>query len=184
VKDLTRAGQEERIKTMAHPLVVQMRFTRSEFKRALAGLNETDACRRVPPMNCMSWNIGHLAWQEQLNWLTRMQGYTPLPYLNELVAYEQPTSTPPLAQMWEAWQTVVQLVDPFLDTFTTQKLAEVVHVDEEQRVYTPGVVLQRIIYHYWYHLGETMAMRQMLGQADLPEFVGEIELEAPYLPHV
>lgn len=168
---------------MPHPLVVQLRFTRSEFKRALLGLSDADACRRVPPMNCISWNIGHLAWQEQLNWLTRMQGQTPLPQLNELVGYEQAACTPPLAEMWTAWHAVTQLVDPFLDTLTTQKLQEVVHIDEEQRVYTPGVVLQRIIYHYWYHLGENMAIRQMLGHTDLPEFVGDIEAEAPYLPH-
>ncbi len=86
--------------------------------------------------------------------------------------------------MWDAWHTVTRLVDPFLDTLTTQKLQEVVYVDPEQRVFTPGVVLQRIIYHYWYHLGESMAIRQMLGHMDLPEFVGDIEAEAPYLPHV
>lgn len=169
---------------MPHPLVVQLHFTRSEFKRALEGLSETDGCRRVPPMNCISWNIGHLAWQEQLNWLTRMQGQTPLPHLNELVGYEQAACTPPLAEMWAAWHTVIQLVDPFLDVLTTQKLQEVVHIDEQQRVYTPGSVLQRIIYHYWYHLGENMAIRQLLGHTDLPEFVGDIEAEAPYLPHV
>ncbi|MGH2493818.1 MAG: DinB family protein [Ktedonobacteraceae bacterium] len=73
---------------MPHPLVMQLRFTRSEFTRALQGISETDAGLRVLPMNCISWNIGHLAWQEQLNWLTRLQGQTPLPHLNELVGYE------------------------------------------------------------------------------------------------
>lgn len=29
-----------------------------------------------------------------------------------------------------------------------------------------------------------MAIRQMLGHDDLPEFVGDIEVEAPYLPHM
>ena len=169
---------------MPHPLVIQLRFTRSEFKRALEGISEVDACRRVLPMNCISWNIGHLAWQEQLNWLTRLQGQTPLPRLNELVGYEQPACTPSLAEMWEDWQTVTRLADPFLDTLTTQKLQEVVYVDPQQRVFTPGAVLQRIIYHYWYHLGENMAIRQMLGHTNLPEFVGDIEGEAPYQPHV
>ncbi|HEY7123988.1 MAG TPA: DinB family protein [Ktedonobacterales bacterium] len=168
---------------MSHPLVVQLRFTRSEFKRALEGLSEADACRRVLPMNCISWNIGHLAWHEQLNLLTRMQGKTPLPQINTLVGYGQAASTPPLAEMWAAWHEVTRLVDPFLDTMTTQKLAEVVAIDEHQTVYTPGAVIQRIIYHYWYHLGENMAIRQMLGHTQLPEFVGEIEREAPFQPH-
>src|SRR5215469_16012077 len=135
---------------MSHPLVQQLRFTRSEFKRALQGISEADACRRVLPMNCISWNIGHLAWQEQLNFLTRLQGQTPLPHLNDLVGYERPACTPPLVEMRTAWETVTHLADPFLDQLTTQQLQEVMHRDDEGRVYTPGVVLQRIMYHYWY----------------------------------
>jgi len=50
---------------MTHPLVNQLRFTRSEFRRALKGLSDEEARRRYLPMNCISWNIGHLAWQEQ-----------------------------------------------------------------------------------------------------------------------
>lgn len=47
---------------------------------------------------------------------------------------------------------------------------------------TVGSVLRRITYHYWYHTGETQAIRQMLGHKDLPEYVGDIEIEAPYRP--
>ena len=79
---------------MPHPLIVQLRFTRSEFKRGLEGLSETDARRRFLPMNCISWNIGHLAWQEQRYWLTRLQGQIPLPALNELVGNGQPACYP------------------------------------------------------------------------------------------
>lgn len=168
---------------MPHPLVVQLRFTRREFARALEGLSEADACRRIPPMNCISWNVGHLAWQEQLNFLTRLQGKTPLPQLNSLVGYERPASTPSFAEMLGAWKQVTELADPLLDSVTTEQLSAIVHTDDQGVVFTPGVVIQRIIYHYWYHLGENMAIRQMLGHADLPEFVGEIEREAPYLPH-
>lgn len=85
--------------------------------------------------------------------------------------------------MWAAWQQVTELVDPFLDTLTTEHLATIVHTDGQGVIYTPGVVLQRIIYHYWYHLGENLAIRQMLGHTNLPEFVAEIEREAPYPPH-
>ena len=35
---------------------------------------------------------------------------------------------------------------------------------------------------YWFHIGEIQAIRQMLGQANLPEYVGDIETEAPYRP--
>jgi DinB superfamily len=62
-----------------HPLVLQLRFTRSEFKRALTGLTEGEASRRFLPMNCISWNVGHLAWQEQRYFLYFGQGLMPYP---------------------------------------------------------------------------------------------------------
>jgi hypothetical protein len=36
-------------------------------------------------------------------------------------------------------------------------------------------------YHYWFHLGEAFAIRQLLGHRDLPEFVGDMS-EAVYRP--
>ena len=45
-----------------------------------------------------------------------------------------------------------------------------------------GSALRRITYHYWYHIGEIQAIRQMLGHPNLPEYVGDIETEAPYRP--
>lgn len=167
---------------MPHPLILQLRFTRSEFQRGLAGVGETDARRRLPPMNSLSWNVGHLAWQEQRYWFTRLQGQTPIPALNDLVGYGQPATTPPLADMWEAWRTITRLADPFLDTLTTRQLLEVHHLEDPQVDFTPGNLLQRVIYHYWYHTGENLAIRQMLGHTDLPEFVGDIDDEAPYHP--
>ncbi len=170
---------------MSHPLIVQLRFTRSECQRGLEGLSDADARRRLLPMNCISWNIGHLAWHEQGMWLIDFQGQTPLPQLNELYGYNQPASIPPLAESLEAWQTVTKMTDPFLDTLTTQKLQEMTLTDEVDPniLYTAGSLMQRLIYHYWYHIGEIMAIRQMLGHTNLAEFVGDIDREAPYKPH-
>jgi uncharacterized damage-inducible protein DinB len=168
---------------MTHPLVEQLRFTRSEFRRALAGISDADARRRFLPMNCISWNIGHLAWQEQRYWLTRLQGQTPIPALNEQVGYGRPASTPPLDAMWANWNAVIEAADPFLDTLTTATFQAAIFVKGEQVDYTAGSLLQRVLYHYWYHTGEIMAIRQLLGHTDLPEFVGDIDVEAPYRPH-
>ena len=167
---------------MPHPLIMQLRFTRREFQRGLEGLSETDARRRVLPMNCISWNVGHLAWQEQRYWLTRLQGQIPVPHLNDLVGYGQPACTPSLAEMWDAWQTITRLADPILDALTTQHLLEVHYLEDQQTDFTAGNLLQRVIYHYWYHTGENAAIRQVLGHTDLPEFVGNIDDEAPYQP--
>ncbi len=59
---------------MTHPLVDQIRFTRSEWLRGLAGVSEKDATCHFGRMNCISWIVGHLAWQEQRTWLTRPHG--------------------------------------------------------------------------------------------------------------
>jgi hypothetical protein len=39
---------------MAHPLVDQLRFARSEFRRGLEGFSDEEARRRFLPMNCLS----------------------------------------------------------------------------------------------------------------------------------
>src|SRR6266850_2122583 len=94
---------------MPHPLVTQLRFTRTEWVRGLKAVTAEEAARRFGPINPIAWMIGHLAWQEQLYWL------------------------------------------------------------EE----TPGTKLHRTTYHYWFHLGESQAIRQLLGPAKkLPDFVG------------
>jgi hypothetical protein len=133
-------------------------------------------------MNCISWNIGHLAWQEQRYWLIRGQGQILLPEINELFAYGAPASTPPLEEVWAAWRTITQAADPWLDTLTSEKLLQPIIIDGAPSGYIFGTLLQRVIYHYWYHTGENMAIRQMLGHNNLPEFVGNIDGEAPYRP--
>ncbi len=170
---------------MPHPLVLQLRFTRSEFMRGLEGLDHPDALKRMMPMNCISWNIGHLAWQEQRYWLTRLQGKVLLPELNEKFCSGCPALTPPLDEMWAAWRTIVEAVDPFLDTLTTADLQREhpTAADGGTFILTAGNLMQRVIYHYWYHTGENLAIRQMLGHANLPDFVGDIDGEAPYKPH-
>lgn len=167
---------------MSHPLVQQLRFTRSEWKRALAGITDAEARQRFGPMNCISWNIGHLAWQEQRYWLRRAQNKLLVPEIDELVAYGAPASTPPLEVMWSAWETITTAADPWLDTLTTAQLLEQhpISATRVNRFYTFGNLMQRTIYHYWYHTGENMAIRQMLGHTSLPEFVGNIDDEAPY----
>ena len=126
---------------MPHPLILQLRFTRNEFQRGLAGLGDDDARRRFQPMNCISWNVGHLAWH-----------------------------------------TIIRAADPWLDTLTAADLLQprAFVVDDQTVELTFGDLMQRVIYHYWYHTGENLAIRQLLGHTDLPEFVGDIDDEAPF----
>jgi len=157
-----------------HPLVTQLRFARSELQRCLEGVSAVDACRRVQPMNCISWVVGHLASQEQYFWLYLAQGQAPYPGLYDLVGYGRPASRPPLDEMWAAWRDITAAADRYLDTLTPEILETTFQREGETVRENVGTLLLRNIYHYWFHLGEAHAMRQMLGHKDLPQFVGDM----------
>ncbi len=167
---------------MTHPLVDQFRFTRKEWLSGLEGISEEDGAHHFGPMNCIGWTVGHLAWHEQRTFLQRPQGKILFPNLNELFAYGAPMCTPSFKEMLDTWQTVAQTCDPFLDTLTTSILQTNVLLKGKVIGQTLGSALRRITYHYWYHIGEIQAIRQMLGHKNLPEYVGDIDMEAPYRP--
>ena len=167
---------------MPHPLVAQLRFTRSEFQRGIAGIASDDARKRILPMNCISWNVGHLAWQEQRYFLMFAQGTTLLPELNQHFAYGAPANMPALNEMQQAWQIVTRAADVWLDTLTSAGLQQLFSDTGGDWTASFGNLMQRVIYHYWYHTGENMAIRQMLGHSKLVDFVGNLDDEAPYRP--
>jgi hypothetical protein len=164
-----------------HPLVTQLRFARSEFVRCLDGVSEADGIRRLEPMNCISWIIGHLANQEHAYWVLWAQGKNLAPGLQKLVGYGAPASMPPLDEMWEVWQTVTQATDAFLVTLTTKNMQTYLEWKGKPVRESIGTLLQRNIYHYWFHTGEAHAIRQMLVHGELPQFVGDMS-RAAYRP--
>ena len=167
---------------MPHPLISQLRFTRSEFLRAVKGVSDEDGRQRFLPMNCISWNVGHLAWQEQRYFLHYGQGQILFPEIYQDFAYGAPASTPSLKEMITAWKTITQAADPWLDSLTIEKLQENVISNGKPIKRRYGDLLQRTIYHYWYHNGENLAIRQQLVHTHLPQFVGDIDAQAPYRP--
>ncbi|MFL7790778.1 MAG: DinB family protein [Anaerolineae bacterium] len=166
---------------MAHFLVDQLRFARSEFVRCLEGVSEEDGRRRLEPMNCISWIVGHLANQEHRYWVVLGQGQNLAPGLNGLVGYGKPSSTPPLSEMWDTWRSVTAAADAYLDTLTPEIM--LTHFEHEGKpvAESVGTMLMRNLYHYWFHTGEGHAIRQMLGHPDLPQFVGDMA-RASYRP--
>ena len=159
---------------MTHPLVTQLRFTRSEFERCLYGVSAEDAQRRIEPMNCLSWIVGHLASQEQFLWVERAQGEILSSELYTSVGYGQPATTPPWDEMWHLWGDITKAADRYLDTVTAEMMSTPLFWQDEQRFEDVGTSLLRNIYHYWFHLGEAHAIRQMLGHTNLPQFVGNL----------
>ena len=77
-------------------------------------------------------------------------------------------------------KTVTAAADPWLDSLTTAGMLEPLPPPGLKR--TAGDAIRRCTYHYWFHIGEILAIRQMLGHQRLPEFVGAIERRAPYHP--
>lgn len=167
---------------MAHALVEQLRFTRSEWLRGLQDVDAEDARRRFGRLNAISWMIGHLAWHEQRNWFRLAQGTTPIP---ELAAYGfgRPASEPPLDEVWDDWRRITAMADPWLDALTAADMSDCLAGDA-RREEDIGTRLLRLNYHYWFHLGEALAARQLLAgdsRQPLPEFVGSMAA-APWRP--
>ena len=158
---------------MTHPLVAQLRFARSEFARCLEGVPAEDAARRLEPMNCLSWIVGHLASQEHFLWVIMAQGQDVAPNLRQF-GTGQPPSTPAWDEMWETWRRVTQAADAYLDTLTDAGLDQHLEWRGKPIRESIGTSLLRNIYHYWFHTGEAHAIRQMLGHTDLPQFVGDL----------
>lgn len=171
---------------MPHPMVLQLRFTRREFKRGLANVPSGDATRRVAgdrQLNSLGWSVGHLAWQEQKYFLYWGTGAMPFPDIDKVFRSGAPGTTPVLQEMLSRWTEITVLADPWLDTLTTDDLlAPYTKGGATQGGRRMGDLLQRVIYHYWYHLGENMAARKLLGHKNLGQFVGNIDAEAPYTP--
>ena len=163
---------------MPHPLVTQLRFARGEFVRCLQGISAQDAVRRFEPMNCISWIVGHLAHQENTYWALWAQSQELAPGLGKRVGGGSPASTPPLDEMWTTWHTVTATADVYLDSLTPELLQTHLEWGGKPLPENIGTLLLRNTYHYWFHLGEAHAIRQLLGHTDLPQFVGDMSTAA------
>jgi hypothetical protein len=84
--------------------------------------------------------------------------------------YGKPLAVPALDEAWRWWRTVTAAADEYLDTITGKDLTRAWKRDSSGE--TPGTRLHRTTYHYWFHLGESQAVRQLLGHTKLPTFVG------------
>ena len=165
---------------MAHALVEQLRFTRGELRRGLSGVTEKDAAEHCGQMNSIGWIVGHLAWQEQRVLLHRPQGIMLLPDIQDLFAFRAPMSLLSLAEMLKAWRKVTRAADSYVDSLTTKALLRDLPLNGRPSGQSQGSAIRRLIYHYWFHIGEIQAVRQIVGHNRLPVYVGNIEAKAPY----
>ena len=166
---------------MIHPLVRNLRFSRSEFLRGLDGVQPEEGRQRFASMNSIGWMVGHLANQENFYWNYLAQGIRLAPELRKLVGTGQPPSTPPLDEMWHIWREITTQADVYLDGLDQSEMNKKLLFNKAPWHEDIGTLLLRNTYHYWFHLGEGMAVRQMLGHEKLPEFVGDMT-HGGYMP--
>jgi len=145
--------------------------------RCFSGLNKAHAENRLKPSNTLSWIVGHLANQEQEFWIYYPQGRFLFPDLNDMVGTGNPPSTPEIVRMWELWKIITQKTDAYLEGLSDKDLLQYFSVNGKKINENIGTLLYRNIYHYWFHLGEAHALRQQLGERDLPEFVGDLSVK-------
>jgi DinB superfamily len=167
---------------VAHLIVDQLRFARSEWLRGLRGVSEEDASRHFGRMNSIGWIVGHLAWQEQRSLFWRPRDILLFPEIQAGFAFGAPMSTPSLAAMRKAWAAVTRSSEPFLDGLKTRDLLKDLPLNGKPSGQRLGDAIRRMTFHYWYHIGEIQAIRQMLGHKRLPQYVGNLEGKAPYRP--
>src|SRR5438093_13675750 len=92
-------ARPRRASRQAHPLVDQLRLTRSEWLRGLKGVSEEGAARHFGPMNSIGWIVGHLTWQEQRYLLDRPQGIMLREDIQKEFFSGAPMTTPSFAEM-------------------------------------------------------------------------------------
>lgn len=153
-----------------HSLVEMQHLTRAEFLRGLAGLSDRDARRRIEPMNCISWIIGHMACQEHAYFVAWPQGReAAIEY--KTFAYGSPASQPTFEETMALWRAASEAADALLHAADEESLKQLI-IAPDPRVEREnlGTRITRNIFHYWSHIGEISAIRQILGHRP-PEFV-------------
>lgn len=168
---------------MPHPLILQLRFTRSEFARAVRGVTDEEAAQRPHGLNAIGWAVAHLTWQEQKYFLHYGQGVLPYRDVDRAFRPGAPASTPALDEALRTWRDVTRRSDPWLDALDVAAMAAPYRKrDGSDGGRIVGDLVQRVIYHTWFHLGQVVAVRRLLGHETVPQFVGNIDQQASYLP--
>jgi uncharacterized damage-inducible protein DinB len=153
-----------------HPLVEMQHVTRGEFLRGLEGLSDEDARRRMEPMNCISWIVGHVAHQERAFFVAWPRGEQPEARYGAF-GYAAPPSQPSLEEAMALWREASEDADALLHSATEEGLRQLVlSPDPEVERENLGTRIVRNIFHYWAHVGEISAIRQVLGHRP-PDFV-------------
>lgn len=157
---------------MAHKIVEHLWFAREKWLTGYDGLSAEDAVKRHGDTNSPSWMVGHLAFFEQLTWCKLAQKKTIAEEL-EIYGFGKPATTPPLAEVINAWQAVMPVCDEYLSTLTEADMSRYLKWPNGREFWDDiGTTILRHTWHYWYHLGEMQALRSGLGHKNLGPYIG------------
>lgn len=151
-----------------HTLVQMHQLTRQELERGLDGLTDEDARKRIEPMNCISWIIGHLASQQHIFFVAWPQGKKSDSQYKAF-GYGSPASQPPLDEVMALWRASCDEAGAWLHAATEDSLLQK-NAETGMEAENGGTLLVRNIFHTWSHIGEISSIRQMLGHKP-PQFV-------------
>lgn len=157
---------------MRHQLVLQLQFAREKWLTGHNDLSNEEASNQLGDANCISWMVGHLAWLEQLTWIEISQGKTVTEAVHTF-SWNHGASTPMLDKMLDDWREITAVADIYLNQLTNDDLTTVLYWNNSP-MENVGTMLRRQIWHYWYHLGEMQAIRQVLGHQNLPPYIGQM----------
>lgn len=162
-----------------HPLVQTQQFARSEFERCLSGLIDEEARFRPAKadgsqMNCISWVICHMAYQEWLFFVSGIGG----PPNKKLAPFATGglASEPSIADALAVWREATAKADEWLAKADHEELQQPMQISWPENL---GTALMRSIFHYWFHCGEVNAIRQLLGHPEIM-FVGVLNGRLEY----
>jgi len=130
-------------------------------------MTDEDARKRLEPMNCTSWTIGHMAAQEHVFFVAGPRGKGVEPQYQPFLT-GSPPSQPSLEEAMALWRTTCDAADVWLHSATEESLKQRLAAAPVPE--NAGTLLVRNIFHYWNHIGEINAVRQMLGNK-APQFV-------------
>lgn len=164
---------------MAHFLVEQYRFAVREWLRGHDNMPAEDALKRLGHANSIGWMVGHLAEFDQKVWVERVLG-SPVTTETKKFGFRRPATTPELGHVFDLWHAIQEKTAEVHETLSDADMAELPHLFGRQVHQPVSMWLLRMGWHYWYHLGEMQAVRQVLGHENLPDFVGRIPAEAQW----
>ncbi|MEM7332796.1 MAG: DinB family protein [Chloroflexota bacterium] len=163
---------------MAHQLVLELQFAREKWFSGHADLSNEDAKKQFGDANSIGWMVGHLAWFEQLTWIEISQGKTVSEMLHAF-DWNNGASVPDLDEVLTAWEEVTAVSDEYLNQITEDDLGTTLYRGEYS-MGNIGTMLRRQIWHYWYHLGEMQALRQVMEHKNQPPFIGPMSRSVTY----